>query len=1013
MKSTFARRISILLILAIVLAMLPVTAIATDETITIYLDANAAGMSEPYAWAWGDYGNAFSTWPGEAMVNEGNGVYSITVRADTLSIIFSNNGSGQTDDLTVAGDNTIWNGTEFVDYATYTPVGGEIETFDYYIAGDFNSWNPCSPFYGLSLIDDVYSITFAVEAGEHEFKITNGTWDFSVGAGTGGYGDTSVLAGNITFSCFEAGEVTITYYDSIVPRYEIIGDCLGELPETVITSVNVKGNFADLDWDVALTTGAMALVDGIYTLTIPAVPASQVGDEAYAFKVVVNNSWLSSYPSANWEFYLERNCDVTITYNPANNVVELMADYLTYDVPTCVHSYENYACILCGAVQIFDYYVAGTFNAWKDDDPLFGMSDVDGVYCKTLTNLDAGTYALKVTDGLSWWTAAEDSEYFDANDNDNLGFVVTAACDVVVSFDGTYVSVSGENVTPKAPGTLTLHKVIVAGGMAQDSTISPGNMFNGLIWMVDPDHSENRMYSTEDAPYVFSITFDNVAAGSYDFKFVINDDWANNYSSGSVVNSGVEYDTLYQPLGNSTIVVNKDDSKVTFILDMSNCTSLSDTAKMMVIVDEHNYVGVVTAPTCTASGYTTYTCSECGDSYVANEVAALGHSWVDANCTTPKTCSVCGTTEGEALGHSYEGVVTEPTCTEEGYTTYTCSACGASHVADQVDALGHGNYVYSYINNVHNFTCAACEHTFMVLSTDGKQFRFNTASPALAVDIVMNIATTLPAGFTNPYMVIEFNGVTTTLTEYTVNAGNGRYEFAFPGINPQTMGDTFHATLYATVDSVEVSVQLEYSMLKYINSQLKKTTISDALRTALSDLVMYGEANQVYEGYKTDALLSTLLESTATLTPSTFSGLDSSYNKQATNGTKDANIDLKGVTMALGSKIMVRMTVFCADAAAYTVKATINGEDFLYPVSELALAAGYTDRYVVEFDQIRATQFGEEITFSFLDADGNQVGRTLEYTVYSYVQKNQNVDNESLVNLLKAIYNYGESVKNI
>ena len=115
--------------------------------------------------------------------------------------------------------------------------------------------------------------------------------------------------------------------------------------------------------------------------------------------------------------------------------------------------------------------------------------------------------------------------------------------------------------------------------------------------------------------------------------------------------------------------------------------------------------------------------------------------------------------------------------------------------------------------------------------------------------------------------------------------------------------------------------------------------------------------------------------------------------------------------MALGSKIMVRMTVFCADAAAYTVKVTINGEDFLYPVSELALAAGYTDRYVVEFDQIRATQFGEEITFSFLDADGNQVGRTLTYTVYTYVQKNQAAANENLVNLLKAIYNYGESVK--
>ena len=35
---------------------------------------------------------------------------------------------------------------------------------------------------------------------------------------------------------------------------------------------------------------------------------------------------------------------------------------------------------------------------------------------------------------------------------------------------------------------------------------------------------------------------------------------------------------------------------------------------------EHNYVGVVTEPTETEFGYTTYTCTGCGDSYVANEV---------------------------------------------------------------------------------------------------------------------------------------------------------------------------------------------------------------------------------------------------------------------------------------------------------------------------------------------------------------------------------------------------------
>jgi hypothetical protein len=49
-------------------------------------------------------------------------------------------------------------------------------------------------------------------------------------------------------------------------------------------------------------------------------------------------------------------------------------------------------------------------------------------------------------------------------------------------------------------------------------------------------------------------------------------------------------------------------------------------------VHTHNYNAVVTAPTCEDAGYTTYTC-ECGDSYVADEVPATGHNYVDGTCT--------------------------------------------------------------------------------------------------------------------------------------------------------------------------------------------------------------------------------------------------------------------------------------------------------------------------------------------------------------------------------------------
>ena len=50
----------------------------------------------------------------------------------------------------------------------------------------------------------------------------------------------------------------------------------------------------------------------------------------------------------------------------------------------------------------------------------------------------------------------------------------------------------------------------------------------------------------------------------------------------------------------------------------------------------HNYVSVVTAPTCVKAGYTTYTCSLCAHSYKDNEIAASGHTYEN------EVCTVCG-----------------------------------------------------------------------------------------------------------------------------------------------------------------------------------------------------------------------------------------------------------------------------------------------------------------------------------------------------------------------------------
>ncbi len=95
----------------------------------------------------------------------------------------------------------------------------------------------------------------------------------------------------------------------------------------------------------------------------------------------------------------------------------------------------------------------------------------------------------------------------------------------------------------------------------------------------------------------------------------------------------------------------------------------------------HNYSAVVTDPTCTKDGYTTYTCSVCGDSYEEPI---------------------------EASGHKYNAVVTDPTCTEDGYTTYTCTACGDSYTGNVIAATGHSYGEWEVNDGIKTSTCSGC-----------------------------------------------------------------------------------------------------------------------------------------------------------------------------------------------------------------------------------------------------------------------------------------------------------------
>ena len=116
--------------------------------------------------------------------------------------------------------------------------------------------------------------------------------------------------------------------------------------------------------------------------------------------------------------------------------------------------------------------------------------------------------------------------------------------------------------------------------------------------------------------------------------------------------------------------------------------------------------GVVTAPTCTEQGYTSFVCSRCSETVKTDMVAALGHDCTVFIETFNPTCEEDGYTNMKcsrceyiektdivyALGHNMVVLpAVAPTCTETGLTKGTgCSRCGKVGIAqNEVAATGH------------------------------------------------------------------------------------------------------------------------------------------------------------------------------------------------------------------------------------------------------------------------------------------------------------------------------------
>lgn len=159
----------------------------------------------------------------------------------------------------------------------------------------------------------------------------------------------------------------------------------------------------------------------------------------------------------------------------------------------------------------------------------------------------------------------------------------------------------------------------------------------------------------------------------------------------------------------------------------SVCDAEISRDSITIPTEGHNYETEITEPTCMARGYTTYTCTKCGDSYIGDYVNAIEHNFGEWVVTKAATCIETGietrycsydsthteTRPIDKIDHCYRyQVVIEPTCTSPGQGVYICENCRDNY-PEEIAKLDH-SYTpdYTTIEYIDNQTIrfmARCE----------------------------------------------------------------------------------------------------------------------------------------------------------------------------------------------------------------------------------------------------------------------------------------------------------------
>ncbi|MCL2162866.1 MAG: hypothetical protein FWH55_00435, partial [Oscillospiraceae bacterium] len=239
-------------------------------------------------------------------------------------------------------------------------------------------------------------------------------------------------------------------------------------------------------------------------------------------------------------------------------------------------------------------------------------------------------------------------------------------------------------------GVITVRPTCEAGGIMTYTCPVCGDSYQETLSKLDGHISVVSMDGSYSAPTYTGNGSSRVGSTSVSLVFTLSDGSIDERTEGF---SGVNSTTVRNPIYDLgcykvTVAITVTTTGTNNNMNITGVTAnITDT----VLNDDihahcdHDYESKVNNPTCEEDGYTTYTCTICGDSYFGDYVPALGHNWGDWVITINATdtedgeeARVCANDPAHidvriiaAIGRDWgDWVVTTPaTCEEEGEET--------------------------------------------------------------------------------------------------------------------------------------------------------------------------------------------------------------------------------------------------------------------------------------------------------------------------------------------------------